>query len=155
METQRLLFREIEVGDTDRIVEWRSDYDVYRFFVHPHKLTIEEHLNWYHNIYLLDEKRTDFMAIEKSSMLPIGVFGLIKNENTVEVNYLLSKEARGKGYAMEAVDYLLRYAKNKWSPTKFIAEIHKENLASISLIKRMGFTEVLCEENMCVFEKQT
>lgn len=70
----------------------------------------------------------------------IGVFGLIKNDKYgVEINYLLDKTAQGKGYAAEAVNGLLAYAKENWNACKAMAKIHRENQASEHFAIRNGF----------------
>ena len=138
--TERLTLRGIKEEDTPEIVCWRVNPDVYSFFKSPRRINIEEHLNWYHNLYLDNNNRFDWMCIEKTTNKKIGVFGLMRNRDTVEVNYLLAPEAQHKGYASESIDSLIKYAKEKWNITKFIAEIHKDNTPSIALIKRLGFT---------------
>lgn len=52
---KRLFLREIRDDDTDFIVELRSDPEVYRYFKHPHRLTAEEHEEWYRKVYLQNE----------------------------------------------------------------------------------------------------
>ena len=79
MESSRLFFREIEEDDSAFIVDVRSDPEVYRYFVDPHRITLEEHLNWFRNIYPHNDKRTDYIAVDKASGERAGVFGLIKD----------------------------------------------------------------------------
>ncbi len=153
MESDRLFFREITENDAELIVGWRSDFETYRYFLNPHKITLEEHLNWYRNSYLNNDSRTEFIALKKDTNKPVGAFGLIFSEETVEVNYLLDKEYRGKGYAAEAVSYLIAYAKETRQVTKAIAEVHKENKPSLSLIERLGFSESKRDGDIIVFEK--
>ncbi len=139
IETTRLFLRNIEESDAETIVRWRSDPAVYRFFKSPHKLTIEEHLSWYRTRYAVDDNRFDFMCLERDGGCPVGVFGLIINEDSAELNYLLAPYAQHKGYAKEALEGLIEFASTKKLITTFRAEIHKENLPSVILIKRLGF----------------
>ena len=138
-ETNRVVLRGLNETDTDDIVEWRSDYNVYRFFKYPHRLTAEEHLNWYHNNYLNNKDRYDWICIEKKSNEKIGVFGLIRSNDSVELNFLLKPEAQHKGYAVEIIERLIQYANSKWKSEHFVSVIHKDNAASINLIKRLHF----------------
>ena len=140
-ETDRLIFREINAGDAKDIVAFRSKPAVFRYFKNPHQITIEEHLNWYENRYLSDDDRIDFMCVEKESSNKVGVFGIVMKNGSAEVNYLLSDSAQHKGYASEAVNGLMEYAKKMFGIRIFTAEIHKDNLASINLAKRLGFVE--------------
>ena len=138
--TERLIIRGIRDVDASKIVEWRSDYNVYRFFKNPHKITIEEHLSWFNSIYLYDNNRFDFICIEKSSNNKIGVCGMVIKENVAEINYLIAKEAQHRGYAGEAVKALIDCIRDICSIDKIIAEIHEDNVSSISLVKKLGFT---------------
>lgn len=138
--TQRLLLRTIMREDASLIVHWRSDPDNYRYFLNPHALTMEEHLSWFDNRYSSDGNRWDWLCIEKATGHAIGVFGLIrKDDGCAEINYLLDTAAQGKGYAAEAVNELLAYAKGNWKTEKAIAEIHRDNLPSKHFATRNGF----------------
>ena len=140
IETSRLLLRGIDETDADAIVKWRSVPEVYQYFKSPHQITKEEHLNWYHKRYLFNDRRFDWMCLEKDSNERIGVFGLSKESDDVaEVNYLLAPEAQHKGFAKEAVEELVRYAAIQWGTSKVIAEIHDNNSPSIQLAQRLGF----------------
>lgn len=138
-ETKRLILREITEDDAEMIVKWRSDPAVYCYFYHPHKITVNEHLNWYRNKYLYDHNNVDFIAIEKCSERRIGVFGIVRSGQEAEVSYLLDNEYQKKGYASEAVNGLIEYAITKWKVKSITAGIHRNNHASIQLVKRLGF----------------
>ena len=114
MQTERLILRGINESDAIEIVEWRSAPDVFKYFKSPHKITIQEHFYWYNTIYLSDDKRFDWMCIEKNTGKKIGVFGLMFDEHCAEINYLLAPDAQHKGYALEAIDCLLNFVKASW-----------------------------------------
>lgn len=139
IETDRLLLRGINESDAEDIVEWRSDPEVYRFFKFPHKLSIEEHINWYRHHYINNENRLDWICLEKRTGKKIGVCGLFISDGSAEVNYLLSKDSQHKGYASEAVRNLIAYAENQRGIKSIIAEIHKDNIPSIRLVQKLGF----------------
>ena len=58
----------------------------------------------------------------------------------MEINYMLKPEARHKGYASEAVRRIIDYVRSEFHVKRFIAEIHKDNLPSVALAERNGFT---------------
>lgn len=151
IETERLIFRGIDESDAKLIVEWRSAPEVYKYFKSPHEITVEEHLNWYNNTYLTNDNRFDWMCIEKKSKNRIGVFGLCKEDDRVEVNYLLIPEVQHKGYATEAIRSLVNYASGNWNIRNIVAEIHEENIPSIKLIEKLGFKVVKKEEQFVTF----
>ncbi len=151
VKTQRLYLRGIDESDTEVIVKWRSAPEVYRYFKSPHKITREEHLSWLRTSYVNNTDRFDWMCIEKDTGDRIGVFGLARGDGSAEVNYILAPEAQHKGYATEAIKGLIDYAQTKWSVGKVIAEVHRDNTASIALIKRLGFSLSSINEEFVVF----
>ena len=150
-QTERLILREIEAGDAKEIVAFRGDPDVFRFFKNPHRITEEEHLNWFENSYLSDDERVDFICIRKDTDEKIGVFGFVRTGDSAEVNYLLSKEAQHKGYASEALKGLMKYV-SSCGIRKFTAEIHKENGPSLMLAERLGFKPFSEKVNFVTYE---
>ena len=141
LETPRLILKGISKRDAPDIVKWRSNPVVYKYFKHPHKLSLSEHLNWYYNFYKKDLNRLDWIARDKKTNTKCGVFGIILRNDIVEVNYLLAPEAQHNGLASEALKVLIPYIGSLYKRTKIIAEIHKDNLASVNLIKKLGFTQ--------------
>lgn len=152
--TDRLLLREITEEDAEWIVRWRAEPEVYRFFRSAHALTKEEHLKWFREIYLPDEKQISFMIIEGKSRKKIGVAGIKRIEpDCAEVSYLLDKTAQGKGYAGEAVEKLIEFSKELRGCKRVMAEIHKENHASVKMIQKLGFVKKTSRENFVLFER--
>lgn len=154
IETERLILRGINETDTDRIVCWRSEEKVYKYFKQPHKITIEEHNNWYQKRYLNNTDRYDWMCLEKGSANRVGIFGLVRDNTIAEVNYILSPEEQHKGYASEGVSALVEYAFFKWKVKKVIAEIHKDNQPSIVFINRLGFELELDDGMFRIYSKR-
>lgn len=151
IETKNLFLRGIDEADAEFIVKWRSDPAVYRFFKSPHQITLEEHLNWYQTKYLLNENRFDWICIEKESQNRVGVFGLIKDDNRVEISYLLSPESRHKGYATEVLQSMLEYASSSLNAKQVVAEIHDNNRSSIALVERLGFKELSHQGSFSIY----
>ena len=142
IETERLTLRGICETDTDIIVKWRSDPEVYRYFGSPHPLTAREHERWFREIYSNDANRWDWLALEKTYKKPVGVFGLKRDgHESVEVSYLLAPEAQHRGYAGEALESLLAWAKEYCGVRTAYANIHRDNVASLRFIERLNFQQ--------------
>lgn len=154
LETSRLILRGLDETDTENVVKWRSDPEVYLFFKNPHAITKDEHLNWFRNSYLLNSNRCDWMCIEKSTGTKVGVFGLCKDIQVAEINYLLAPGFKHKGFATEAVSALVHYSKERWNSKEMIAEIHKNNLASIIFIERLGFMLKTEHDSFFIYHKE-
>ncbi len=151
IQTDRLLFRGIDETDAKEIVLWRSDPKVYQYFKSPHKITLEEHLNWYNNSYLHNDNRYDWICVEKESLKKIGVFGLTKQNDIAEISYLLSSEAQHKGFASEGIIRLVRHAAETWDIKMVIAEIHINNLPSIAVVQKLGFCMISESEDFSIY----
>lgn len=139
LKTKRLILKNISEEDTEKIVLWRSDPEVYKFFVSPHVITKEEHLNWYKNKYLKDENRYDWMASDVNGQ-SIGVFGIRRDTDSeiVEISYILAPEKKGVGYAKEAVQSVIDFLRRKWNCKFIAANIHKNNKDSIRFAISLG-----------------
>ncbi|WP_295089950.1 GNAT family N-acetyltransferase [Ruminococcus sp.] len=154
--TERLVLKEITESDATYIVKLRANPNVYRYFVSPHKITMEEHLKWYRDKYIYDDSRFDWIACSEKNG-PIGLFG-IKRESAdsdiVEVSYMLSPEHYRKGYAREAVERLIKFCKDEWKCCRVIAEIHKDNSASIRFIERLSFVLEEYDGDFVIYGKE-
>lgn len=154
LETNRLLLCEIKEEDTPLIVQWRSQPEVYQYFLSPKPLTEEEHINWYRNCYLKDNKRIDFMAVEKDTGKQTGLFNIKrdeKKEKYAEIGYLLEKSSQGKGYAKEGIEKLMTFSREDWKCEKIIFHIHEKNTVSRTLAKKLGYTECRKEGNFVIY----
>lgn len=144
IKTNRLKLRNISIEDAETIVLLRADPSVYRFFLSPHKITIEEHIDWYNNIYLKDDNIYNWIAIDEKNN-SIGIFGIrrnINNSETIEISYILSPSYKGYGYAREAVLAIINFFSENLNSKYIVAQIHKNNTDSIKFIKNLGLTEV-------------
>lgn len=140
--TRRMILREITAEDAEKIVELRKKPEVYKYFIYPHVITIEEHLEWYNKVYLQNENRIDFMAVEKKSNKSIGVFGVCRQDSVSdvgEVSYILDPSFQGLGYASEALGVVNEFIKKEWNCKKSMARIHMCNKESLHFIENQGY----------------
>jgi len=158
IETKRLVLIGLKENHADAVVRFRQDKEIYQYFKNPKKITLEEHLHWYHNSYLQDNSRYDFViTLAEESHAIIGTCGisdLNTKDNTMEVSYLLAPECRGKGYAKEAVEALINYGIERWSIREVMAVVHKENEKSLHFIENMGFVKKQEDGKFTVFGKE-
>ena len=154
--SDRLSYREITLDDASVIVEWRSDPSVYKYFTQPHKVTVEEHINWFQNSYKSNDNRIDFMALNSEGR-PVGIFGIRRDSDhslEAEVSYILGPDFYGQGYCTEGVKWLMDYCRQIWKCTKVTAEIHKDNIRSVNLVKRLGFEQQETNGEFVIYGKQ-
>ena len=68
-----------------------------------------------------------------------GAVSLYNQGNEMEVGPFIFQEQRGKGYGLEAVRLVLEKAKNYGCKTA-VAHIRKDNIPSLGLHEKLGFT---------------
>lgn len=57
----------------------------------------------------------------------------------IEIAYNLGKKYWHKGYASEAMQTIIQFAKEKLQLKEIVARVVKENIASIKVIEKLGF----------------
>ena len=152
IETDRLYLRAMDETDAEDVIRWRSEPSVYRFFKSPHKISAEEHSSWFKTIYLKDIDRFEWICFERQSKRKIGVFGIRRSADSVEISYLLDVEFQHKGYAVETIEALIKFVKNELNIRRIIAEIHEYNKASIRLVEKMGFLATAYNSPFWIYE---
>ncbi|MFK4153086.1 GNAT family N-acetyltransferase [Streptomyces fungicidicus] len=76
----------------------------------------------------------------------MGFHGVPDPEGSVEIGYDLSVDARGNGYATEALRTLSGWALEQDGVRTVAAVVEEENTASQKVVTRAGFTEVTRQE---------
>ena len=128
-----------------QLVAWRNDESIIKYFLNPKPLEMKDHLNWYNNSYLLDDDRIDFVITDKESGEAAGTAG-IKNigSKNIELSYAIGNfDMRGRGFAKEAAQMLMDFAKKEFGATRASALIHEENAPSRGFILNLGFAYTL------------
>lgn len=79
---------------------------------------------------------------EMNKETAIGLCGLVKREglNDIDVGFAFLPDYEGKGYAYEAAQECMNYAKNELMIEKVIAIVSPENEGSIKLLKKLGLS---------------
>ena len=89
----------------------------------------------------------------------IGICGLLRRETLadVDIGYALLPQARGKGFAREAAEAVLHYARETLGLTRLVAIVAPGNAPSRALLEALGFRhERLVQltpeaENLCLY----
>ncbi len=78
----------------------------------------------------------------KDTSEPIGMCGLVKREGLEQpdLGFAILPEYEKNGYAFEATEGILQYSKNELKITNIVAITTAENLSSISLLQKLGFS---------------
>ncbi len=142
IETERIILRELEMSDLERLAEIYADPEVMRYIGRGGILTYEHAKksieNW--NKYYEKFGFGNWAAVEKESGKLIGLCGLswLEDKSDVEVSYLFAKEAWGKGYATETAGAINNYAFSVIGLKRIVALVYPQNTPSIHVIEKLG-----------------
>ena len=115
LETARLTLRKLRVSDSDDMFDYSRDPRVTEFLLwEPHKTVREsrDYLDYLQKCYRSGEFY-DWGLVERASGRMIGTCGFTSldfKHNSAEVGYVLNSAVWGKGYAVEALTRVLRFA---------------------------------------------
>jgi RimJ/RimL family protein N-acetyltransferase len=86
----------------------------------------------------------NFVIVEQASgqaVGTIGFFGPPDETGTVMVGYGLVEPVRGRGYATEALQALVRYAARQSAAKRLVADTAKDNVPSQRVLEKAGFAK--------------
>jgi len=146
LDTERLLLKNIERSDVDFIFAQFSDEEVTRYLFDEEPLTDMNGADEIIDFYLQAEPRLQhrWIIVRKSDGMKMGTCGFHcwdRKNASIEVGYDLNKNFWGNGYMLEAMQEIIRFAKDKMDMKEIKACISVENQKSISLITKLGFIE--------------
>lgn len=102
---------------------------------------------------LIEQERGDsyfFVGLDADSI--VARANLVDvNCGTADVGYRVSGLAVGKGYATQALQQLVEYARKQLHLTQLTAKTTTNNHASIKVLEKVGFTQVVRDSNAFLF----
>ena len=144
---KRLYLRAVEPSDIDLLYHWENDPSIWRVSntLTPYsRFQIEEYvMNIQNDIY--STKQLRLMIIGRSGKIKgkaigaIDLFDFDPNHLRAGVGILVREEFRGKGYASEALELIIKYAFCILNIRQLYSNITPMNTASISLFEKHGF----------------
>jgi RimJ/RimL family protein N-acetyltransferase len=153
LETERLILRPFRAGDLDAVAAYWGDPAVARWTRGGNAISRSE--AW---MRLLQHPGHwalmgyGFWAIEeKSSGAMIGEAGFIDLNRDYdaavngapEIGWVIAPSAQGDGYASEAAQVCIAWARAHLGPIRVVAAMNVENRASYRVAEKCGFTECL------------
>ena len=101
-------------------------------------------------------------VVRNSDQKLIGLCGLgnptVDGEECIDLGYYICPECRGLGFATEAVELALDYAKDYLELSSTCAVIKGENKISERVLEKFGFVLVKmreeCGQKLCVYQKE-
>ena len=142
LETARLTLRKLRVSDSDDMFDYSRDPRVTEFLLwEPHKTVREsrDYLDYLQKCYRSGEFY-DWGLVERASGRMIGTCGFTSldfKHNSAEVGYVLNSAVWGKGYAVEALTRVLRFAFIDLNVHRVEAKYIVGNERSLRVMKKM------------------
>jgi [ribosomal protein S5]-alanine N-acetyltransferase len=143
IETERLILRKFTIEDAPFILELLNTPSWLRFIGDRNVRNVEDAKQFLINRYIKGYETQGFgfyAVIEKVTQESIGMCGLMKRDtlDDVDIGFAFMPNFVGKGYGFEAASATLKYANDELHLSKVIAIVNPENVASITLIKKIG-----------------
>ncbi|MFY9311091.1 MAG: GNAT family N-acetyltransferase [Bacteroidia bacterium] len=151
LETERLYFREFSIDDAQLLIDLNSNPNVIRYVDDGPVNDLDEAKRILTTIIFpqYPNKMGRWAVHLKATNEFIGWCGLkyVKEADEVDLGYRFFEQYWGKGYATEAAKAVLDYGVYTLKLKNIIARAAKANMASIRVIKKLGF--VYLEDDMC------
>lgn len=144
LRTERLILRELTPDDTPALAQILGDAEVMRYSVAgalSEKAT-GEFIDWCRISYL-ERGFGPWAVVEKSTSTLAGFCGLnaerVDEKDEIEMGYRLATGFWGKGLGTEAARGAMSYGFEQLGLSSLIAIVQPTNLASVNVIKKLGF----------------
>jgi RimJ/RimL family protein N-acetyltransferase len=143
-ETERLLVRWLNAGDSAFILELVNDPSWIRFIGEKGVKTPQDALRYIEDGPVAMYKRTGFglyMVELRESGEPIGICGLIKREGLkdVDLGFAFLPRFWRNGYAFESASAVMRYGRKVLRLGRIVAILSQDNHRSSKLLEKLGF----------------
>lgn len=144
--TDRLVIREMTVQDLDALYALYDD-EARRFMTplrEDHEIEREELASYINKVYGMFGYGYWAITLRESGHV-IGRMGFAAYEDAdgrTPFGYVIHKDYRRQGYALEAARAILPYARDVLQMQGICAEVHEDNLPSIRFLNMLGFRKV-------------
>lgn len=139
-ESKRLYFREFTPDDANDFYLLNNNPKVIKYTGDPAFKNVEEARAFLKNYTDYQVHKMGRWAVFiKSTNTFIGFAGLKKHVDFVDLGYRFKEEHWGNGYATEAGNACLIYAKEKLKLPEVIGRTDERNIASVKVLEKLGF----------------
>lgn len=141
--TERLDLRIVTLEDAPFFFELYNSPTFIQFIGDRNLKTVEDAANYIKNRFLPQIEKLgygNYLIIRKEDGAKVGAVGIFQREGLEvhDIGFSFLEEFQGKGYGFEAASKLLEKAFSDFGCTKISAITSKENVASQTLIKKLG-----------------
>ena len=143
-QTERLLLRWLDPGDSAFILELVNDPSWMRYIGDKGVKTIQDAKRYIENGPVEMYQRLGFglyMVDLKENGVPIGICGLIKRDALpdVDLGFAFLPRFWGNGYAFESASAVMSYGREALGLSRIVAILSQDNHRSAKLLEKLGF----------------
>lgn len=147
-----MVLREFVAGDADSLAKHANDPAVAEFLreIFPSPYTLQDAQWWVSEGHKLNNSCNRAIVVDGECVGNIGAnFGSGEHRFTAEIGYWLGRNYWGQGIVTEAVAVFTGYLFSNYELQRIIAPVAHENVASIAVLKKSGFSrEGVLRNNM-------
>lgn len=144
LETERLILRNYTLDDVPAVHDYFSNEDVARY-EDFYPMTLEEVTEIINEWKDMDNRMT--VQLKESGELIGSVGYWIDDNGKYSIDYDFNPRFQNKGYATEAAREIVRHLVKDLSVTDIYGDCDERNVASASLLLRLGFKKVYTNTN--------
>jgi len=135
-----LTIRNAREEDSEDIWRWRNDSVTRQNSRSKEEIPWENHVSWYANA-LTNPNKKIFVGMDGETKVGRIMFDKIK-DGLAEVGIVVAPEGRGRGYGSELIRIgSLEYFSREESVREILAEIQRNNPASIRVFEKAGYVK--------------
>ncbi len=144
--TERIRLREASLDDAEFILELLNEPGWLTYISSQHGVSSLDKARDYISERLLDAYETHgyglWLIEQKSDNTMLGMCGLVRRDSLPgpDLGFALLERYSGQGYAYEASEAAIQYAKDNSLSHTLLAITLPENTSSIRLLERLGFS---------------
>ena len=143
LETERLVLRQISVGDADFILDLLNQPSFVKYIGDRNLRTIDDARQYILTRFVASYEQFGygFYLVElKQNEAPIGICGLVKRETLpdADIGFAFLPDYWSQGYAFESARAVFDYAKNVLKLKRILAITTKDNESSGKLLNKIG-----------------
>ena len=148
-----IVLRKVTRKDAEVLLNWRNLPSVREFSKSSSEIGVTTHEKWFLSRISNPLLNEFFFIIEQAGSSAGTVRADLVSDGVFKISIIVDSNYRGRGIAKEAIYLLLQLLKEKYPNSEIRADVHKDNLVSINLFKKIGFKEFGQAGNFRLFKK--
>lgn len=147
LQGKKISLRALELADAELLYQWENDTSLWHLsntLAPFSRFTLEQYvMNAHQDIYTIKQIRLMIDLLEPvdetKSIGSIDLFDFDPGHRRAGIGILIHKDYRGKGYASEALDLMIKYGFDTLKLHQIFCNIGVSNEESLNLFKKKNF----------------